>query len=165
MSALTIPGVVHTAISLVALAAAVRSFIRYDGITGATPAGCVYLLMTMLTCLTGFFIFSTGAFTKAHGLGLVTLAVMVLAICARAAQPFGSASLAVENVAYSLTFFFHMIPAFTETATRLPVGAPLLADPESPILKALFGAMFVLFLVGAVWQWRRFHAGPRSVPA
>lgn len=164
MSVLSIAGIIHTAISAAALAAAVRSFVRYGGITGATPAGRVYLLMTILTCLTGFFIFSTGAFTKAHGLGLVTLAVVMLAIIARAAKPFGGASLAVENVAYSLTFFFHMIPAFTETATRLPLGRPLLADPESPILKALFGAMFMLFLAGATWQWRRFQKGSRGVP-
>ncbi len=165
MSALSIPGIVHIAIGLFAIGAGIRAFWRYGGITGATPAGCVYLLMTTLTCLTGFFMFSSGEFTKAHALGLVTLAVTAIAVSARAARPFGKASLAVETLAYSMTFFFHMIPAIRETATRLPAGAPLVANPEAPILKVLTGAMLLLFVMGAAWQLHRLKEVARLAPA
>jgi hypothetical protein len=30
----------------------------------------------------------------------------------------------VETISYTATILFHMIPAVTETTTRLPLGAP-----------------------------------------
>jgi hypothetical protein len=51
-----------------------------------------------------------------------------------------------------------MIPAVTESSTRLPLDAPLLASPEAPELKAVTGALFVLYAIGATLQVRRLKA-------
>ena len=60
MFGLTNLGVVHTLISLVAVAAGVVSFVRYGSISLRTSVGLVYVVTTVLTCLTGFGIFKTG---------------------------------------------------------------------------------------------------------
>ena len=158
MFGLTTLGIIHTLISLVAVAAGVISFISYTEITPRTPAGKWYVITTVLTCLTGFGIFQHGGFNKAHALGIITLVVLGIAYVAGRGV-FGSASRYIETILYSLSFFFHMVPAFTETSTRLPLGAPLLASPDDPRLQAAIGGAFVVFLVGVFLQVRRLRAG------
>lgn len=164
MFGLTTLGAVHTAISLIALAAGVVAFFRHGAISPRSRAGRIYVVTTVLTCLTGFGIFQRGGFNAAHVLGLVTLAVLAVAAAA-GRDRLGRASRYIEAVAYSATFFFHMIPAFTETGSRLPAGTPLVSGPDDPNLQAAVGAAFLVFLVGAsvqVWRLRRqpgLHAG------
>lgn len=164
---LTYLGVIHTLISLVAVFAALISFIRDKAILPNGTLGKLYIWATVLTCLTGFGIFQHGGFGKAHALGVITLLVLVLAWMADQ-RKFGARSLAISTVSYSLTVFFHMIPAVTEGTTRLPLGAPLLPNADAPELQAITGAMFVVFLVGVSLQLRRqkkHGAAPAAVPA
>lgn len=164
MATLSTLGIIHTAISLVALGAGIRSLFRYKEITPATAAGLVYIGMTVLTCLTGFFIFAHGGFGKPHALGVLTLLVLGVAAVARFTSTMGRSGPAVEVVAYSLTFFFHMIPGMTETATRLPVAAPFLDSPDSPVLVFATGLLFAVFVAGAVWQVRRLRRAAPGLP-
>ena len=150
MAGLTTLGILHTAISLVAVAAGITGFIRDKRIDLTNGAGKTYLIMTILTCLTGFGIFQHGGFGKPHALGVMTLLVLGGAWLARS-KP------ALQAVLLSTTFFFHMIPAATETLTRLPAGAPLLADAEAPELKAITGVMLVILVIGATLQVRRLN--------
>ena len=152
MSGLTTMGTVHTAISLVALAAAIGAFVRHGAISMRTSAGRTYVITTVLTCVTGFFIFERGGFGKPHALGIVTLVVLAVAWLAGAKASFGRASRYIETVGYSLTVFFHMIPAFTETSTRVPAHAPLATGPDDPNLQLAVALAFAAFLVGATVQ-------------
>ncbi|KQW87858.1 hypothetical protein ASC94_25520 [Massilia sp. Root418] len=154
MLGLTPLGTIHTAISLVALIAGLAAFFRDKGINPANTLGQVYIWATVLTCLTGFGIFERGGFGKPHALGLMTLLVLGLAWLAARGSLFGARAAAVMTVSYSLTFFFHMIPAMTETAVRLPVGSPLAASPEAEWLKMAAGILFLVFLIGATLQVR-----------
>jgi len=163
MLGLTTLGIIHTAISLVALAAAIVALARDKQIATGNTVGKVYLYATILTCLTGFGIFQHGGFGKPHMLGIITLVVLAVAVQASRGG-FGGKSRYVEVVSYSLTVFFHMIPAVTETTTRLPLGAPLLPNAEAPELQTAAGVMFLIFLVGAVLQVRRLKAGRGGAP-
>jgi uncharacterized membrane protein len=155
MFGLTNLGVIHTAISLVAVGAGIVCFLRFGGISPRIAVGRVYIVMTVLTCLTGFPIFQHGGFGKPHILGIVTLVVLLLAVIAGRTKLFGSKSAQVETVSYSSTFFFHMIPAIAEGATRLPPAQPLFDNPEAPELQLVTGIFFVLFLLGASYQvWK-----------
>lgn len=163
MFGLTPLGTVHTAISLVALAAGVAAFVRDRQIVAGNRLGQVYIVTTVLTCLTGFGIFQHGGFGAPHALGVLTLLVLALAALAGRTALLGRASPYVETVSYSLTFFFHLIPGATETFTRLPAGDPLFSSPEDPALQKLVGVLFALFVVGAALQvWRLRAARPRS---
>jgi len=166
MLGLTPLGVIHTAISLIAMAAGLIALFRDKEITPRNRMGQIFVITTVLTCLTGFGIFQHGGFGKPHVLGIITLLVLAIAAAAGYSKLFGRAAPYVETVSYSATFFFHWIPAIAETTTRLPPGAPLLASPEAPELQAATAALFVVFLIGATLQVRRLRArpGPPSDP-
>ena len=160
MFGLTQLGAVHTAISLIAVAAGIVAFFRYGKISLANTVGKVYVVATALTCLTGFGIFQHGGFGKPHALGIITLVVLGIAVLAGRSALFGRASAYVETIGYTATFLFHMIPAITETSTRLPLGAPLLPNADAPELKTATGILFMLFLIGAAYQVWRLRAEP-----
>ena len=163
MTGLTTLGTFHTLVSVVALMAGVAAFIRHREISPRTRSGRLYIWATVITCVTGFGIFQHGGFGKAHQLGVVTL-IALLIVAAAGKGAFGRASRYIETVGYSLTFFFHMIPAWTETLTRLPSDAPVFTNPEDPSLQALYGLSFLVFLIGAVLQVRSLRAQQRKQP-
>jgi len=162
MFGLTPLGVIHTALSLVAVGAALVAFARDGRIVDGSRSGRIYLWATVLTCLTGFGIFQHGGFGKPHALGILTLLVLGGVLLAGRRRLFGGASPYIETVGWSLTFFFHMIPGVTETTTRLPLGRPLLPNAEAPQLQAAAGVLFLLFLAGATWQCLRLRARTRA---
>jgi len=157
MLGLTTLGLLHTAVSLVAVAAGALALLRQGAITGRTQLGQVYVITTVITCLTGFGIFQHGGFGKPHALGLLTLIVLALAWWMEHGAAASAWARIVATVAYSASFLFHLIPAITETSTRLPLGAPLLASAEAPELKAATGVLALLFLAGAAWQVLRMR--------
>ena len=156
---LTSLGIVHTAISLIAVFAGIVALLRYKEITLRTGWGQVFVWTTVLTCLTGFGIFQHGGFGKPHALGIITLLALAVGTLAGRGLLFGKWARYVEAVAFSASFLFHWIPAFTETLTRLPLGAPLLPSAEAPELKAITGVLLVLYLIGAGLQIRRLRGG------
>ena len=155
MFGLTTLGIFHTVISLLAVIAGLHAFWRWQAIDTRKTGGKIYLVTTVISCLTGLGIFAHGGFGKPHALAIITLVVLAVAVLAQTSSMFGRFSRRVEVVSYSLSFFFHLIPGITETSTRLPLGRPLLDSPEAPALKALFGLLFIIFLAGAIWQARR----------
>jgi len=164
MFGLTPLGIVHTAISLVALAAGLACLLRFGEIAARHPLGRTYVWATVLSCLTGFGIFRHGGFGAPHALGILTLVVLGLAALAGSGK-FGRASRPIEIVAYSTTLFFHMIPGLTETFTRLPQGAPWFSGPDDPSLQKAVGVCFGLLVIGCVLQLRGLSKrAPAALP-
>src|SRR6266852_6865686 len=163
MFGLTQLGVIHTAISLIAVAAGLFAFFRDKEISPRNGVGKIYIIATILTCLTGFGIFQHGGFGKPHALGIITLVVLAIAYVAGYTKLYGRASPYIETVSYSATFLFHLIPGITETTTRLPLGAPLLPNADAPALQAAAAVMGVAFLLGAALQVLRLRAGHRRL--
>jgi len=157
MAALTTLGIIHTAISLVAVGSGIVSLVRHGDISLRNGVGKTYVVTTILTCLTGFGIFQHGGFGAPHMLGIITLVVLGIAY-AGGKKRFGKASAYVETICYTMTFFFHFIPAVNETTTRLPVNAPLASGPEDPLVQKLVGICFLLFLVGVTLQVIRLRS-------
>ena len=164
MLGLTSLGIVHTAISLIALAAGFVALARYKEISNASRSGKVFVWGTVLSCLTGFGIFQHGGFGNPHVLAIITLVVLGVALAAEYARLFGAASRYVETVSYSLAFFFHFIPGTVETLVRLPAGAPYLSNPDDPKAQPIIGVFFLAFLIGATLQVLRLRAAPVLVP-
>jgi uncharacterized membrane protein len=158
---LTPLGVVHTAISLVALAAGVRALVKYRVISTRNQAGRIYLVTTCLTAATGLFIFQHGGFGPPHALSILTLAALGAGAVASQSSVFGKWSRYVEAVCYTTTILFHLIPAFTETLTRLPLGNPVFPNAEAPQFGPIYTTLLVLFLAGLTLQlrWLRSQTG------
>lgn len=97
-------------------------------------------------------------------LAIATLAVLAVAWAAeRRARAATGLSRYVAVLGYSLTLFFHLIPGLTETGTRVPLGSPAFSGPEDPMLKALVGAGFLVYLAGAAVQAARIRRTRREV--
>ena len=163
MFGLTSLGTLHTAISLLALLAGAVALWRDKEINSRTVLGQVFLGATILSCVSGFGIFQRGGFGNPHILGVITLVVIAIALLAERAALFGALSRYVATVGYSMTFFFHFIPGTVETLTRLPAGAPYLANPDDPKAQPIIGFFFLLFLVGATLQVRRLRHVPSPI--
>jgi hypothetical protein len=151
---LTPLGLFHTLVSLVCVVTAFMALARYKVISLGTRLGQVYLGTLVITTLTGFPIFRHGKAGPPHVLGVITLVVLTIAAFAETTRLFGRASTYVKTVSYSLTVFFLMIPTVTETLTRVPLGGPIVASPESPVFPPLYTALLVAFLIGAGLQVR-----------
>ena len=158
---ISLPSAFHTVIGIIAVVAGVVALVRNKEISPRSRAGQIYIVATIFTCLTGFFIFHHGGFGKGHALGIITLVVLGIAGMAGKTHVFGRASRYVETVGYSATFFFHMIPTITETSTRIPPSAPLASGPDVPGLQMATGVLLLLFLAGAFLQVRRLRAANR----
>lgn len=157
MSGLTTPGSFHTAIGLIALGAGLAGFVRDKAILPRTANGRLYIWTTAITCLTGFPIMRHGGPNEAHALGVITLLTLCLVIWAD--RPASRMKFApyVVTLGTTATFLFHLIPAFVETSTRLPVGDPWITDRNGPEIKAATGVLFLGFLATAAWQIRRLR--------
>ena len=152
MFGMTIFGAVHTAIALVAVFAGVITLMRHGVIGTSSGSGLIYVLFTVATCITGLFIYHRGGFGAPHVLAITTLLVLVIAYVSERSKNPLSLSRYVAALSYSLTLFFHLIPGLTETGTRFPLGSPIFTSPEDSTLKALVGAGFLVYLLGATVQ-------------
>lgn len=157
-------GMFHTAIALVAVFFGIRSLVRYGEIGTRTRSGALYVWLTAATAFTGLFIFRHGGFGAPHMLAIATLVVLAVAAMAERAGGSGLARY-VTVLGNSLTLFFHLIPGLTETGTRIPIGDPAFTGPEDPVLKAIVGVGFLVYLAGAAVQAMRIRRGLRTAAA
>ena len=167
MFGLTTLGTIHTAISIVAVIAGFVALAQAREITNRTMAGRVFVIGTILTCLTGLPIFRHGGFGPPHALAILTLIVLAVAYAGERSK-LGRVSRYGAVLGYSFSLFLHFIPATVETLTRLPAGAPYLANPDDPKAQPIIGVFFVIFVIGAAMQFLRLrrsrNAGPLVDP-
>lgn len=98
-------------------------------------------------------------------LSVLTLLVLALGWFAERRRSFGRLSVYVAALFNLTALFFHFIPAFVESLTRLPLGAPYAAGPEDPRLFGPIGTAFVLYLFAAIWQTLRIRGAARRAPS
>ncbi len=153
-SSLSTLGIVHTALSLVALLSGFIALARYKQVRTDDRLGQTYLFTTFLTAATGLGLFAHGGFGPPHVLSLLTIAAIALGLLAGASTLFGAAAPYVQAVCFSTTFFFHLIPGFTETLTRLPPSSPVLASAEAPVLKLIALVLLLGLVAGLFFQLR-----------
>ena len=153
-------GMFHTILGLIAVVLGFIALLRFGRIGMTTRTGRGYVWFTVATCITGFFIFHRGGFGKPHILGIVTLVTLAIAWAAeRRAAPSGGY---LGPLLFTLSLFFHFIPGYTETLSRVPLDAPYVTGPDDPKLLRLVGGTFVVFLVGMAVQALRLRARNRA---
>jgi uncharacterized membrane protein len=160
MFGLTPLGIAHTVVSLVAIVCGLRALARDKEISPKNALGLTYVVATALAAGSALGIFQHGGFNIAHALAIITLAALLIGTLAAFTGLFGSAGRYIQATAYSATFLFSLIPAVTETLTRLPPGKPFLPSALAPEFKMIHGTMFVIFLVLLVLQLRWLRRNP-----
>ncbi|MES2429112.1 MAG: hypothetical protein V4560_19175 [Bacteroidota bacterium] len=149
---LSVLGVIHTAISILALFAGFICLYRDGKIGPSTYYGRLYVILTILTCLTAFPIMKTGHFTGAHGLGVFILILLPIGIYAKSIKPLAKFADYIQVFIMSTTLFLSCIPAVIETLTRLPISHPIASGPNDPIIQTGLGLLTVTFLGGVIYQ-------------
>src|SRR5580700_2521380 len=106
---LSVLGIIHTAISILAILAGLFALIRDGRIEPANGRGKWYIFLTVVTCLTGLPIMRFGHPTPGHYLAVIILVLLLPAIFAR--RLFGKIGEFVQVVGMSATLFLSCIPA------------------------------------------------------
>jgi hypothetical protein len=148
-------------VSVVAVLAGALALSREGHVSPTSGTGRFYIRALVLTCLTGLPIFRHGTIGPPHVLGVLTLVTLGVAAGAGRTRTFGRSSAYVQAVAYSATALFLAISTVTETLTRVPPSAPVVASPESPVLTALYVGLLALFLIWVTGQVRALRATAR----
>jgi hypothetical protein len=147
---LSILGIIHTAISVIAIIFAIVALFRDGKINPANGTGKLYVLLTVLTCLTALPIMKTGHLTAAHYVAITVLILLPIGVYSR--RIFGKASHYLQIIVMSTTLFFSFIPAIVETLTRLPISQPLADGPNAPIIQTGLMVLVILYVAGVIYQ-------------
>ena len=153
---LSILGIIHTVISVVALLAAFYALYREGKINPAGINGKLYIWLTIITCVTGFPIMKTGHFTPGHYLAIIIFIVLPIAIYA--GRLTGKTGVYIQTLLMSLTLFLSCIPLIVETLTRLPMSSPIANGPNDPILQKCLMGLSILFFAGVIYQVLRIRS-------
>ena len=145
-------GWIHTFIAIVALVAGFYTLVVYKVIKPEQKTGQVYLICTLLAAVTALMIYQRGAFGPAHALAVLTLLALVGGYLVTKVSMFSNIANYFQAFCFSGTLLFHMIPAITDGLLRLPVGEPILTNPEDPILKMFYLGFVLIFIVGFILQ-------------
>lgn len=157
---LSILGIVHTVISVIALVFAFVSLFRYGKINTKRTSGSVYIILTILACLTSFPIMRTGQPTPGHFLAVMILLLLVTGLPTR--RIFKNSFEYVQTISLSTTLFLSLVPAVNETFTRVPFSHPLASGPDAPVIKLSAMVLAVLFFSGVTWQVIRIRASRKA---
>jgi len=149
---LSVLGIIHTAISILAILAAFVALFRYGKIDPVTGLGKLYIWLTAITCLTGFPIMRFGHPTPGHYLGVIILVLLAVAILGKRFRVFGRATDFVQLILLSTTLFLSCIPAIVESLTRLPMDHPLASGPDDPLVQKAQLILLVIFIAGVIYQ-------------
>jgi hypothetical protein len=149
---LSILGIIHTVISILAIVAGVVALIRHGKINMATPAGRAYIWLTALTCITGFPIMKLGHPTAGHFLGIIILVLIAIGLQAKNIPVLKKGADYVQIIAISTTFFLSMIPTTVETLTRVPISKPIATSPDDPLIQKFLLVFVILYIVGVSYQ-------------
>lgn len=156
-------GWAHTLISMAGLLSGFVALISAGRISQYRPAGKLFVWLTAASCITGFFISRTGHFNEAHALSALTLLTLAAAFWLERIT-FRRWAAYVSTALYSLALFFHFIPGFTETLTRVPAGSPLAEGPQDPLVKGAIGVSFLVYLAVVTVQFIGLRATARKAP-
>lgn len=155
----------HTVVGAIALLSGSVTLYRYREINLQTRPGQIYLVATLITAGTALAIFQRGAFGPGHALAVMTLLALAVGAVASVTQWFGNLSRYVRAISFSATLLFHCIPAVTDGLLRLPIGNPVLASIDDPVLKMCYAVLLLLYLIGVGLQLLSIHRQSRAKPA
>lgn len=158
---LSVLGIIHTIISIIAVFVAVFALIRDGKIDPKTNPSKWYIGLTILACLSSFLVMKTGHLTGAHGLSVLILTILPIGIYAKKIRLFGGKTEYFEVSIMSATLCFSLIPAIVETLTRVPISGPIASSDQSPIIKICLLTLVLLYLIGVTYQIMKIRSQSR----
>ena len=148
-------GIFHTAIGVIAIVAAVTGFIRNGKIDLSHLTGKIYFYFTLVTSLTALGLSKHGGFNPGHIFALFIVVLILAAYFLYSKKKGNNRARLFENFLLSFSFFLSLVPTVNETFTRVPVKHPLAKGPTDPVVGQTLLVLFVLFVIGSVFQFRK----------
>ncbi|MBT2563043.1 hypothetical protein J7E50_22700 [Pedobacter sp. ISL-68] len=146
-------GIFHTFIGIVAIAAAIISFIRFGKIDLTQLSGKIYFYTTAVTALTALGISKHGGFNPGHIFSVFIFILVVVAFWLSVKRSTNNRARYIENFLLSFSFFLSLIPTVNETFTRVPLGHPLAKNPTDPVITQTLLVLLIAFVAGAIYQY------------
>jgi uncharacterized membrane protein len=157
-------GIFHTLIGVATIIAGATGFIRNGKIDLDRLTGKIYFYGTLLTSLTALGLSKQGGFNPGHIFALF-IVVLILAAYFLYARKYGNnRARFIENFLFSFSFFLSLVPTINETFTRVPVGRPLAKAPTDPVITQTLLVLFVLFIIGCIYQIKKQRKINNSLP-
>jgi uncharacterized membrane protein len=155
-------GIFHTVIGVLAIIAALVSFVRYGNINLNVLSGKTYFYGTLITSLTALGVSKHGGFNPGHVLSLLIVVLIVVAFYLHTKRGGNNKARYYENFLMSFSFLLSMLPTVNETLTRIPIGHPLAKDINDPLIGRTLVVIFALFILGSVYQFVKQRKRYRS---
>lgn len=146
-------GIFHTIIGIVAIGAAIISFVRFGKIDLTHLSGKIYFYTTTVTALTALGISKHGGFNPGHIFSVFIFILVVVAFWLSVKRSTNNKARYIENFLLSFSFFLSLIPTVNETFTRVPLGHPLAKNPTDPIIAQTLLLLLIAFVAGAIYQY------------
>jgi uncharacterized membrane protein len=146
MPEMTPLGWFHTILAIIALCAGFYSLVVHKLITTRHRTGQIYLLCTLVVAITALMIYKHGGFGPGHALAVLTLLALGAGFLVTKISLLSKIAVYFQAFCFTGTLLFHMIPAITDGLLRLPIGNPILSDPQDPLLKKFYLLFIVIFL-------------------
>ncbi len=159
---LSLLGAIHTALSLIPVAAGLHGFARHRAIDPATRSGRVYLAGLAVSVFTSFGLSSMGGFSPGHAVGILALLAAFGSLLVPRLSFLGRLRPYLATFGVSFSFFLLLVPAIAETLTRLPAAHPLAEGPQSAVVRTTLLAWIALFIAGFVLQVRMIRSRRRD---
>ena len=150
--------VVHVVISLVAIAA---GFVVLAGLLNGNTSGgwtAVFLATTVLTSITGF-MFPFAKFLPSHGVGLISLAVLAIALFALYGRHLAGAWRWIYVVTAVTALYFNVFVLVVQGFLKVPALHVLAPNGSEPPFAIAQGVALLAFLMLGYLAVRRFHPG------
>ena len=148
-------GIFHTIIGVAAIVAAVVDFIKYGKINLNKFSGKIYFYGTIVTSLTSLGISKHGGFNPGHVFSIFIILLVLAAYFLNSKKKNSGRARYFENLSLSFSFFLSLVPTVNETFTRVPLSHPLAKDITDPIIGNTLLVLLVLFIIGAIYQFRK----------
>jgi len=146
-------GIFHTIVGIIAIVAAIVSYIKYGKINLAQLSGKIYFYGTLITALTALGISKHGGFNAGHVFSILIAILIIVAYYLYSKKKGNNRSRYFENFFLSFSFLLSWLPTVNETFTRIPIGHPLAKAPTDPIIAKTLLFLLILFIAGSILQF------------
>jgi hypothetical protein len=147
---------IHTALSLLALVVGILVVLGLPGSHRMPGLTALYLATSVATSLTGF-VFPTERFLPSHGVGVISLVLLLTAILGRYVFYFAGAWRWIYAVGVVLSVYFLFFVGIVQAFMKVPSLSALAPTQSEPPFAITQGACLVIFIVLTIVAARRFR--------
>jgi uncharacterized membrane protein len=143
----------HTIIGTAGILTGIYLLVRHNFIDVWSNLGMFYIICTLFTSGSSFFIFSaTGSFNDAHLLSLLTILAIIAALILDRFNFFSFLTKYLKELALSVTVLFSMMPTTAEVMQRLPPNDPFVDSIYDPLIMNFYISYVLIYAIFALYQ-------------